>query len=81
MRSLCDPIDLRFQTTNSQQCACSPTGGQASDEAFFNGTLFDVAAVRRVVPSAASGGHSLDYAMVETWCVLMILLNAYLVLI
>ena len=48
------------KTFNSQQ------GGALSDQAFYNGTLYDVAHVAAVVP-ALTGGVELDYKMVETW--------------
>ena len=45
----------------------SQAGGMASSEAFYNGTLADWQGAAKAVPSAASGGHSFDGVMVETW--------------
>lgn len=45
----------------------SQAGGMVSDALFHNGTLADYEGASAVVPSAASGGHGFDFAMVETW--------------
>ena len=42
--------------------------GTTSDEMFYNRTLADWRATAAYVPSADSGGHNLDYIMVESWC-------------
>ena len=49
------------KTVNCGEC------GQVSAEAFYNGTMSDYDRTAAVVPGPLSGGHALDYLMVETW--------------